>query len=162
MSHMSMSPSSIIRLLISVMVYGQLVNRSTVQDLHQDILSSMMRMLPVTASWPTKVTYLDNFARNHHKGDTTRSPATDGRARKSFNGVAAPSSLPSSSSLPQPSLFINNAPLGIHSRPGGTSSTKKSTTTVSGSYTHKVSLFYIPWRLVRHGASFWTPWLSDL
>ena len=74
-------------------------------------------------------TYLDNFANNFHKPDTTRSPATGGRNRKASNGVTVPSSLPSSYSLPQPPLFPHNAPSDapapapgivedIHSRPG--------------------------------------------
>ena len=79
---------------------------------------------------PCLLTNLDNFANNRHRADATRSsPATGGRARRASNGAAAPSSLPSSSSLPQPPLFASNAPAaapaptagvfgGIHSCPG--------------------------------------------
>ena len=79
------------------------------------------------------LTYLDNFASNRHK-DATRSPATGRSARRTSNGAAAPSSLPSSSPLPQPPFFANNDPstapaptagifAGIHSHPWVTSST---------------------------------------
>jgi hypothetical protein len=76
---------------------------------------------------PCLLTYLDYFVNNRHKADARRSPATGGRARRASNGAAAPSSLPSSSSLPQPPLFPRDAPsaapaptagtfAGIHSR----------------------------------------------
>jgi hypothetical protein len=74
---------------------------------------------------PSLLTYLDNHATKRHRTDTTRSPATGGRSRRASNGDAAPSSLPSSSPLPQLPLPPSNAPAptaglfaGIHSRPG--------------------------------------------
>ena len=93
----------------------------TVQCLYQGILSSMTRMLPANSILPNKsqpfsivwaddtdsicdlpclLTYLDNFARKRHNADATRSPAPSRSARSASNGAAAPSSLPSSSSLP--------------------------------------------------------------
>ena len=75
------------------------------------------------------LTYSENFASKRHKADATRSPAAGRSARRASNGAAAPSSLPSSSSLPHPPLFASNVPAaapaptagifaGIHSRPG--------------------------------------------
>ncbi len=59
------------------------------------------------------VVSLDNFASNRHKSNAKRSPATSGSARRtSSDGAAAPSSLQSSSCLPQPPLFASNASLG--------------------------------------------------
>jgi hypothetical protein len=88
----------------------------------QGILPSMTRMLPnksqpfsivwaddtdSTCDLPCLLTYLDNFASKRHNADAMRSPAT---SRSASDGAAAPSSLPSSSSLPQPSLFASNVP----------------------------------------------------
>ena len=76
------------------------------------------------------LTYVDNYVnKRHKKADATRSSTTTGGARRDSNGVVAPSSLPSSSSLPQPPLPPHSAPAaapasateifaGIPSRPG--------------------------------------------
>ena len=102
-----------------------------VQCLHQGILPSRTRTLPADSILPNKsqpfsivwaddndsicdlpllLTYLDNHASKSHRADATRSPATGGRARRASNGAAAPSSLPSSSPIPQPPFFASNAP----------------------------------------------------
>ena len=119
-----------------------------VQCLYQDILQSMTHMLstniiltnksqPFSIVWadntdsirdlPCLLTYLTNHANNQHKLDTTR-PTTGGNFRTTSNGVSAPSSLPSSSSIPQDPLLprhdLEAAPpparvfVGTHSRPG--------------------------------------------
>jgi hypothetical protein len=56
------------------------------------------------------LTYMDNYANKRHKADATRSSTTNGSARRASNGAAAPSSIPSSSSLPQPPLPPHNVP----------------------------------------------------
>ena len=97
---------------------------------------------------PCLLTYLENFASKRHKADATRSSTTGGSARRASNGAAAPSSLPSSSSFPQPPLFASNAPsaapaptagifAGIHSRPGDL----VDVLTRSGSYAFLSDLF---------------------
>ena len=118
---------------VKVAAYEQGVwTTGQVQCQYQGILPSMTRMVPADSIPPNKsqpfsivwaddtdsicdlpllLTYLDNHASKRHRADATRSPATGGRARRASNGAAAPSSLPSSSSLPQPSLFASNAPL---------------------------------------------------
>ena len=101
-----------------------------VQCQHQGIMPSMLRRVPADSIPPNKsqpfsivwaddtdsvcdlpclLTYVDNFANNRYKADTTRSPATGGRARRASNGAAAPSSLPSSSPLPHHPLPPRNA-----------------------------------------------------
>jgi hypothetical protein len=106
-----------------------------VQCLYQDILQSMTHMLPTNIiltnkSQPFSIVWADNTdsIRNQHKLDTTRPPTTGGNFRTTSNGVAAPSSLPSSSSIPQDPLLprhdLEAAPpaarvfAGTHSRPG--------------------------------------------
>jgi hypothetical protein len=94
--------------------------------------------------------FLVCWTSNRHKSDATRSPTTGRSAHIS----SAPSSLSSSTSLPQPPLFPRDASAtapaptagifaGIHSRPEDLVDSD-----------HKVRFFCIPWRLVRHGASF--------
>ena len=56
------------------------------------------------------LTYMDNHANKRHKADATRSSTTNKSARRTCNGAAAPSSLPSSSSLPQPPLLPRDVP----------------------------------------------------
>ncbi len=51
------------------------------------------------------LTYFDNFDGNRHKAGATRSPTTGRIVRRDSNGEEAPSSLPSSSSLPQSPLL---------------------------------------------------------
>ena len=103
-----------------------------VQCLHQGILPSRTRTLLADSNLPNKsqpfsivwaddtdsicdlpllLTYLDNHASKSHRADATRSPATGGRARRASNGAAAPSSLPSSSPLPQHPLPPSNPPV---------------------------------------------------
>ena len=79
---------------------------------------------------PCFLNCLANHTNNRHKADTTRPTTTDGNFRIDSNGVTTPSSLPSSSSLPQSPLLPCHAPVttphppavgvfaGIHSRPG--------------------------------------------
>ena len=104
-----------------------------VQCLFQGIQSSMTRTVPANSIWPNKsqpfsivwadnidsicdlqrlLTYVDNYVNKRHykKADATRLSTTNGGARRASNGAAAPSSLPSSSSLPQSSLFASNVP----------------------------------------------------
>ncbi len=100
--------------------------------LHQGIMPSMTRTLPTDTLLPNKsqpfsivwadntdsicdlpsaLTFLDNFTSNRYRTNaTSSSPATGRSARRASNGAAAPSSLPSSSSLPQPPLPPHNAP----------------------------------------------------
>jgi hypothetical protein len=155
---MSMPPPSMLRLLISVM---------SVQCLHQGILPSMTRMLPVNSillpnkshpfsivreddtdsicDLPCLLTYLDNFASKRHKANATRSPATGGNSRRSSNGAAAPSSLPSSSSLPQPPFFASNASAAAAAPTAGIC---RHSLSRPRRRAHKVRFFCIPWRLV--------------
>jgi hypothetical protein len=124
----------------------------TIQCLRQGLLQSMTLTLPANTILPNKsqpfsivwadntdsicdlpsvLTFLDNHASNcHHRANANRSsPATNGSARRASNGAAAPSSLPSSSSLPRPPLPPREAPVtapahtagifaGIPTRPG--------------------------------------------
>jgi hypothetical protein len=123
---MSMPPSSTRSLRTRQMVNG------TVQCLHQGILPSMTHILPANSILPNKsqpfsivwaddtdsicdlpclLTYLDNLGCNRHRTNATRASPTTGRSiRTASNGAAAPSSLPSPSSLTQPPLFPCNAP----------------------------------------------------
>jgi hypothetical protein len=103
-----------------------------VQCLFQDIQSSMTRRLPTNSILSTKsqpfsivwadntdsicdlqclLTYVDNYVnKRHKKADATRSLTTNESARRASNGVAAPSSLPSSFYLPQFPLPPDDAP----------------------------------------------------
>ncbi len=73
---------------------------------------------------PSLLTYLDNHATKHYRTDATRSPATGGRVCRDSKGTVTPSSLPSSSPLPQHPLPPINDPdtarifADIHSRSG--------------------------------------------
>jgi hypothetical protein len=96
----------------------------TIQCLRQGLLQSMTRTFPVNTILPNKsqsfsivwvdntdsichlpsvLTFLDNHVSNcHHRTNANRSyPETNGSDRRASNGVVAPSSLPSSSSLPR-------------------------------------------------------------
>jgi hypothetical protein len=106
-----------------------------VQCLLQGIQSSMTRPLPVNSILPNKsqpfsivwtdntdsicdlrclLTYVDNYVnKRHKKADATRSSTTNGSACNVSNGAAAPSSLPSSSSLPQ-TPPLHTIPLRLH------------------------------------------------
>ncbi len=103
------------------------------------------------------LTYLDNHANNRHKADATRSPTTGRSVRRASNGAAAPSSLPSSSSLPQPPLLPRDAPaaspppttgvfVGIHSRPGDV----VDSLTQSGSFAFLSDLFNTQRQVLLH------------
>ena len=102
-----------------------------VQYIYQDIKQSMTCNVSIDSVLPDKsqpfsfvweddtdttcelsslLTYLDNFESNRHKADATRSSTTGRSARRASNGESVPSSLPSSSSLPQPPLSPHNAP----------------------------------------------------
>jgi hypothetical protein len=78
---------------------------------------------------PCLLTYLDNHANNRHKSDATRHPTIGRSFHRASNGPAAPSSLPSASSIPQPPFLPRHAPAAappptagvfaaIHSQPG--------------------------------------------
>lgn len=120
------------------------------QCLFQGIQSSMTSTVPANSILPNKsqpfsivwvdntdsicdlqclLTYVDNYSSKRHKADATRSSTTNRSARRASNGAAAPSSLPSSSSLPQLPLPPHDAPAappasaagifeGIPTRPG--------------------------------------------
>jgi hypothetical protein len=103
-----------------------------VQCLHQGFTSSMTRTLPTDTLLPNKsqpfsivwadntdsicdlpsmLTFLDNFkSKRHRTNATSSSPATNRSVRTASNVSAAPSSLPSSSSLPRPPLPPHDAP----------------------------------------------------
>ena len=93
-----------------------------VQCLVQGIQLSMTRPLPADSLLPNKsqpfsivwadntdsicdlqclLIYMDNHATKRHKVDAMRSSTTNRSARRTSNGAAAPSSLPSPSSLPR-------------------------------------------------------------
>ncbi len=55
-------------------------------------------------------TYSDNYVNKRHKTDATRPSTTNRSDRRTSNGTAAPSSLPSPSSLPQSPPFDRDAP----------------------------------------------------
>jgi hypothetical protein len=73
------------------------------------------------------LTYMDNYANKRHKADATRSSTTNGSARRASNGAAAPSSIPSSSSLPQPTLPPHNAPAAKPASATGAQGTSSTT-----------------------------------
>ncbi len=102
-----------------------------VQCQYQGILPSMTRMVPADSIPPNKsqpfsivwtddtdsvcdlsclLTYVDNFVNNRHKADATRTLTTNRSARRTSNGSAAPSSLPSPSSLPRSPFPPRDAP----------------------------------------------------
>jgi hypothetical protein len=103
-----------------------------VQCLHQGFTPSMTRTLPTDTLLPNKsqpfsivwadntdsicdlpsmLTFLDNFkSKRHRTNASSSSPATDRSACRASNGAAAPSSLPSPSSLQQPPLPPHNPP----------------------------------------------------
>jgi hypothetical protein len=122
-----------------------------VQCLHQGIMPSMTRTLTVDSFLPNKsqsfsnvwtdnkdsifdlpsvLTFLDNFtSKRYRTNSTSSSPATGRSVRGASTGVAAPSSLPFSSSLLQDPLPPHSDPAdapasvteifaGIPSRPG--------------------------------------------
>jgi hypothetical protein len=117
-----------------------------VQCLFQGIQSCMTRPLPANSILSNKsqtfsivwedntdsicdlqclLTYVDNYVnKRHKKADATRSSTTNGSACRSSNGSAAPSSLPSSSSLPQSPLPPHNPQESLRESPQyqGTSS----------------------------------------
>ena len=69
---------------------------------------------------PSVLTFLDNHASNRHRTNaTSSSPATDRSACRASNGAAAPSSLPSSSSLPRPPLPPRDAPAAAPAHTAG-------------------------------------------
>jgi len=142
----------------------------TVQCLLQGIKSSMTLTVPANNIWTNKsqtfsivwtdntdsicdlqrlLTYVDNYVnKRHKKADGTRSSTTNGGVRRTSNGAVAPSSLPSSSSLPQPPLPPHNPPAaapasaagifaGILSRPGDLADNL----TRSGSFSFLCDLF---------------------
>jgi hypothetical protein len=112
-----------------------------VQCLHQGSTSSMTRTLSTDTLLPNKsqsfsivwadntdsicdlpsmLTFLDNFKSKHHRTNATSpSPVTNRSARTASNGVAAPSSLKSSSSLPRPPLPPRDAPAAAPARTAG-------------------------------------------
>jgi hypothetical protein len=130
----------------------------------------MTRTVPANSIWPNKsqpfsivwadntdsicdlqrlLTYVDNYLnKRRNKADATRSLTTNGGACRTSNGATAPSSLPSSSSLPQPPLPPHNPPLapasdagifaGIPSIPGDL----VDTLTRSGSFSFLCDLFH--------------------
>jgi hypothetical protein len=65
------------------------------------------------------LTYMDNHANRRHKADATPSSTTNRSARTASNGAAAPSSLPSSSSLPRPPLPPRDAPAAAPAHTAG-------------------------------------------
>ncbi len=101
---------------------------------------------------PSVLTFLDNFTSKRYRTNaTSSSPAKGRRARGASNGVAAPSSLSSSSSLLQPPLPPHSAPAAA---PASAEEIFAGSPRGPRRQPHKVRIFLFPLRFIRHGASF--------